>query len=45
MMEMITRAKTVLAVIIVDGDNEYAKSMEFFQKAADQGLIEDYSES
>ena len=49
-MEMITRAKTMLAVIIVDGhgyshSHSYAKSKEYFQEAADQGLIEDYSES
>ena len=42
-MEMITRAKTLLAVIIVDDDDDYAKTQEYFQQAADQGLIEDLS--
>ena len=40
-MEMITRAKNLLAVIIVEGrHNLYAKTKEYFQQAAEQGLIE-----
>ena len=42
-MEMITRAKTLLAVIIVDRYGDYVKTKEYFQQAADQGLIEDLS--
>ena len=41
MMELITRAKTHLAVIIVDGHGRlYEKTKEYFQKAAERGLIE-----
>ena len=40
-MEMITCAKNLLAVIIVEGrHNLYAKTKEYFQQAAEQGLIE-----
>ena len=44
-MEMITRAKTLLAVITVNFGypNGYAKTKEYIQQAADQGLIEDLS--
>ena len=38
LMEMITRAKTLLAVIIVEGDK---KTKGYFQKAADKRLIEE----
>ena len=43
LMEMITRAKTVLAVIIVDDRYHYATTQEYFQQAVDQGLVEDLS--
>ena len=38
-MELITRAKTHLSVIIVDGFG-YAKTMKYFQQAADLGLVD-----
>ena len=38
-MELITRAKTHLSVIIVYG-RLYAETKEYFQKAADLGLVE-----
>ena len=44
-MEMLTRAKTHLAVILVHGKDKntkrwYAKYRDYIQQAADQGLIE-----
>ena len=44
-MEMFTRAKTHLAVILVHGRDKntkrwYAKYQDYFQRAADQGLVE-----
>ena len=44
-MEMLTRAKTHLAVILVRGKDKntmkwYAKYRDYFQQAADQGLVE-----
>ena len=44
LMEMITRAKTLLAVIIVgpvDDGPLYDDTKEYFQKATEQGLIEE----
>ena len=41
---MITHAKNLLAVIIAEGrHNLYAKTKEYFQQAADKGLIEEVS--
>ena len=39
-MELITRAKTNLSVILVGKDFEYEETKEYFQQAADKGLIE-----
>ena len=42
-VELITRARTVLSIILVEGsygDNYYAKHKEHFQKAADLGLVD-----
>ena len=39
-MELITRARTHLSVILVEGSDHYAKHKEYFQQAADLGLIE-----
>ena len=41
LMEMITRAKTLLAVIIVGDGPLYDDTKEYFQKATEQGLIEE----
>lgn len=38
-MELITRARTHLSVILV-GKYQYAKTMRYFQQAADLGLVE-----
>ena len=38
-MEEITRARTPLSVILVEG-SRYAKTKEYFQQAADLGLVE-----
>ena len=40
-MEMITRAKILLAVIIVEVHSAYAETKGYLQQAADQGLIEE----
>ena len=40
-MELITRAKTHLAIIFVDhGYGDYERNKKFFQQAADQGLVD-----
>ena len=41
-MEQITRAKTNLAVILVnyDNDDDYSKTKEHFQRAAKEGLVD-----
>ena len=39
LMEMITRAQTRLSVILVGRDG-YAETKEYFQQAADLGLVE-----
>ena len=39
-MEMITRARTHLAVILVDDDEDYTKIKKHFQKAAREGLVD-----
>ena len=39
-MELITRARTHLSVILVDDSSSYAATKEYFQQAADLGLIE-----
>ena len=39
-MEMITRAKTLLAVIFVGGGYNDKETKEYFQQAAEQGLID-----
>ena len=38
-MEVITRARTHLSVILVDGD-AFAETKEYFQQAADLGLVQ-----
>ena len=40
LMEMITRAKTLLAVIFVGGGYNDKETKEYFQQAAEQGLID-----
>ena len=42
LMEQITRAKTNLAVILVnyDNDDDYSKTKEHFQRAAKEGLVD-----
>ena len=41
-LEMITRARTHLAVVLVDCglDDLYERTMERFQQAVDEGLVE-----
>ena len=40
LMEMITRARTCLSVILVGDSYSYVKTQEYFQQAADLGLVE-----
>ena len=40
-MELITRARTHLSVILVEEDNnDYANTKEYFQQAAGLGLVQ-----
>ena len=39
-MKQITRAKTRLSVILVDGGYSYTKAKKYLQQAADLGLVE-----
>ena len=39
-MELITRARTRLSVILVDGGAIYAKTKEYFRQAAELGLVD-----
>ena len=45
LMELITRSRTHLSLILVymGDEHDYAKTKEFFQKAANLGLVEIYS--
>ena len=42
MMELLTRAQTRIAIVLVKGQEDalYAKQKEYFQQASDQGLID-----
>ena len=40
LMEMITRAKTMLYVLLVSGGYLYSKTKGYFEQAAEQGLVE-----
>ena len=39
-MELITRARTRLSVILVDGGAIYVKTKEYFRQAAELGLVD-----
>lgn len=39
-MELITRAKIILYVILVDFDHYYEEAKGYFQQAAAKGLVE-----
>ena len=39
-MEMITRAKTKLYIVLVEDSYSYPKTKSYFQQAAKEGLVE-----
>ena len=40
LMEMITRAKTMLCILLVDDGYHYSDIKGYFQQAAEEGLVE-----